>query len=114
MSTAYELRMTVSGYDPNKLDAIHEAADEVWDFEPNDWPDDGKGQEFTVKGTSNIRTAASIDDAVEELTHAIWEANGAFCAVHVESLNLDAVPWFDHDELDFEAYKDWKEEDDAD
>jgi len=98
MSRAYQMDVTIKTCRRDRLDAIQEAAEELWPFE--DWsfrdPRDEKSPELVLELRSdaqdNLRAGETEEEFSERLAVAIWRANGQFCPVSVLATFLEAIP----------------------
>ncbi len=100
MSRFYEMTVEISGHAPAKLPEIQTAATNEWPFD-NWWPlDDGtmcaSAQDYLAGGRTE-------EEFTEQLSVAIWRANGSFCQVVVNATYLEELPYEVHtlDEADY-------------
>lgn len=105
MSRYYEMDIKVRGYDKAKLSAIDDAVAKHWSVD--DDFDNGE-DEYVFTGRSNLTGGEGEEDFTRRVTHAIWEANGAYCEVEVRAAFLEAVPTNYHS-LDEDDYEKWNE-----
>jgi len=82
----------------SKADKIHEAVQEFWDFADittNMIPDKDGYANVYISGEDRS-SHSCFDETLEEIVHAVWKVNGAYCDVGVQSLYLEELPWEDH------------------
>jgi len=99
MSRYYSMAARVSGYDPERIEAIKDAASTQWDFD--DWTE--------YKGLLSACTDGSLyggeteEEFAQRLVKAIWTANGAYCRIEVHATYLEELPCEAHcfDEDDY-------------
>ena len=105
MSRFYEMHLRVYGANPDRVDAIKQAAAEEWPFE--DWyplvhPSDPRS--FFSSGQDNLCGGENDNEFATRLARAIWEANGGYCEVEVQATYLENLPCesysFDEDEYE--------------
>ena len=99
MSRAYEMSVTIAGYDLARIEKIKAAAGEEWPFQ--DWCD--SGEDLTASAEGQLCGGESEEEFTERLSLAIWKANGAYCAVTVDATYLESLPYETHclDEADY-------------
>ena len=112
MSRSYEMRVMVRGYKPGRLGDICGALHAQWDFDPAEFPlgEVPPPAELDVSGTDNLCGGMSADEMAGRLAHAVWAANGAYCAVEVWSTFLDVVPPSDVHTWNDGDYQGWIEQ----
>ena len=88
MSRYYEMMITISDMAPDRKDAIEEAARAEWDF--GDCYE-GEGS-MTLSGRDSLCGGKAGADFAGQITKAIWQANGQFCAVEVSATDLENAP----------------------
>ena len=99
MSRNFSMFVTISGINPDRTEAVQQAAGGEWPFD--DWYEsDGV---LTSDGDSQLGGGESDDEFSQRLVKAIWAANGGFCEVEVSSTYLDDLPYesFCFDESDY-------------
>ena len=105
MSRYYEMHLRVYGANPDRVDAIKDAAAGEWPFE--DWhaveyPDNPAS--FGSSGRDNLCGGEGDKEFAERLARAIWETNGGYCEVEVRATYLENLPCetysFDEDEYE--------------
>lgn len=89
MSTAYEMGVTVTHFQLNKLPAIKQAAAEIWPFE---YWFDAPNAILRGSGQSYLGGGESEEQFAQRLAAAIWDANRRFCDVEVEAVYLENLP----------------------
>ncbi len=109
MSRLYEMHVEISGFNPEKRDAIHRAAEKEWPFE--DWDmfsrkDAGACDSACTEGS--LCGGESDEEFAKRLTAAIWQANEAYCQVTVQAIYLEDLP---HEDYCFEQadYQEWQQ-----
>ena len=103
MSRLYGMNVTISDYVPERIEAIKRAAAEEWQFE--DWFD-RDGGEVESYAESQLCGGETEENFTERLTHAVWQANGAYCDVSVSATYLEDLPCEVHS-LGEEEYDRW-------
>lgn len=106
MSRSYEITIGVSGFDRMKADAITEAIKGLEYETEEGYSCDEPGNtrlDFRPE-TININAGRTEDEVAQELHHAIWKANEAFCIVTVGLRYLDDTIPFVGDEA---GYDEW-------
>jgi len=105
MSRYYEMDLHFHRANPDRVDAIKQAAAEEWPFE--DWyalGQPGTPTSFGSSGRDNLCGGESEDEFAERLARAIWKANGSYCEVEVRATYLEDLPYetysFDEDEYE--------------
>ena len=100
MSRSYSMSVCVNGYQPDREDAITNAANGEWDFT------DQSEHESTLcaSGDGQLCGGETEEEFTERLSLAIWKANGAFCEVSLEATYLDELPYESY-QLDEDAYE---------
>jgi len=104
MSRSYSMTVIVGRYDPEKADAIREAAGKEWNFE--DWhedPPEAQRRQLMGWGDDQLCAGEGEEEFVHRLAKAVWKANGAYCDVEVQAIYLDDLPTETY-ELDEDAY----------
>lgn len=108
MSRLYGMNIEISGFDPEKKNAIMETANEDWPNFSDDWFDSGKvttNQAPTLSsyGEDDLCGGESEEEFTERISRAIWKANGGFCRVVIRATYLEDLPC-EHHELDEDDY----------
>jgi len=106
MSRAYQIQVEVRRANLNRLAAINErcAAER---FVDELTVDDGDNNSVMIgNAIGNLFAGETEEEFANELTRAIWKANGAFCDVTVRLLHLDDLP-FNVIELGEDDYAEW-------
>ena len=97
MSRLYEMAVTVSEFNPEKEEAIKDAAENEWDFEDNDWQEDPYAERDNDSlfnyGQSSLCGGEGEEEFTDRISKAIWKANGAFCPVLVRATYLEELPY---------------------
>ena len=100
MSRSYSMHVTIIGANPDRFDAVKDAASDEWDFE--DWDEHGG----TLEASANDQLCAGTteEEFAEQLAKAIWTANGGPCEVEVIATYLEDLPWetYTFDESDYD------------
>ena len=101
MSRSYEMSVRIYGANPDRVEAVKEAAESEWEFDkwcPLDVPEDPRN--FASVGRSDLYGDEGEAEFVKRLSTAIWKANGGYCEVEVRTLYLDCLPyeWYSFDE----------------
>jgi len=94
MSRYYEMALRVRGANPDRVDAIQDAAAGEWSFD--DWHPLGDPHDpasFFSRGQDNLCGCAGESEFAEGLARAIWKANGGYCEVEVGATYLEALPY---------------------
>ncbi len=107
MSRYYEMKIEIEGFDESKKDAIQQACLEEWSFEKDDWfcferqSDDMRCMEAVTQG--HLCGGEDEDEFSDRISKVIWKANGAFCPITVNALNMEATPYeaYTKDEEDY-------------
>ena len=102
MSRYYEMKIEIEGFDESKKDAIQQACLEEWNFESDDWfCNDVHCMEATTQGW--LCGGEDEDEFSDRISKAIWKANGVFCPITVNALNMEATPYeaYTKDEEDY-------------
>ena len=88
MSRHYDMSVEISGYRPDRLDAIKQAAGQEWPF--TDWYDDEEA--LAASAEANLCGGESEAEFTERLSLAVWKANGEYCDVTVNATYLEDLP----------------------
>ena len=105
MSRYYGMKVTVRGYQASPKGLIVEKLQELWDFEAPDVLQDGT---LELAGEDHL-TAGMLDcEFATELARAVWEANGGYCEVEVESTYLEVTPPSDIHTWSEGDYREWQ------
>ena len=107
MSRCYEMTIWVREHNADRLEAIVAAVSDLG-YEADG---DVQGDVFQFcSETINIAAGHSDESVAREVVEAIWEANGAFCKVHVGMRDLDAdFPSYLWDEASFDKWRQGKD-----
>ncbi len=99
MSRYYSMTVVVTEYQPSNVATIKQAAEFEWDFA--DWYEHDNRLTSTAEG--RLCGGETDDDFVARLAKAVWQANGEYCEVSVQSTCLEYLPYEDHsfDEDDY-------------
>jgi hypothetical protein len=106
MSRWYGMNVTISGFVPERIEAIKRAASEEWEFA--DWSDGDTG-EVASYAEDHLCGGETEEEFTVRLTHAVWQANGAYCDVSVNATYLEELPYEVH-ALDEDDYDRWRED----
>jgi hypothetical protein len=82
------MSVEVSDYRPEAIDKIKEAAEGEWPFE--DWTQ--AGERLSSYGESSLCSGETEEEFTEQLSVAVWRANGAYCQVVVTATYLENLP----------------------
>ena len=101
MSRNFSMFVTISGINPDRTEAVQQAAEGEWPFDGNWYESDGF---LTSGGDGQLCGGESDDEFSQRLVKAIWVANGGFCQVDVQSTYLDDLPCetFGFDQSDYD------------
>ena len=88
MSRYYNMHVTIIGANPDRFDAVKDAASDEWDFE--DWDEYGG----TLEASADDQLCAGVTEEAfaKQLAKAIWTANGGPCEVEVIATYLENLP----------------------
>lgn len=92
MSRYYEMTVEISECQPEKAEAIQEAAGHQWPFD--EWCDVGESLMASAEG--HLFGGETEQHFADRLAKAIWEANGAYCKVLVRAIYLENLPCEEH------------------
>jgi len=99
MSRSYSMSVQVSGFAPEHVEAIKDAAFEEWTFHDMD------NRDGVLSSSADGRLCAgeTEEEFADRFAAAIWKANKAFCPVEVQATYLDQLPYEEHcrDEDDY-------------
>lgn len=104
MSRAYNMYVTIRGYEKEKEAAIQAAMNQEWDFDDHfDFEEDGQSV-MQDGGDGSLGGGEMEEEFTARLCKAIWKANGKFCAITVDATCLEDLPYESHygDEADYE------------
>lgn len=104
MSRYYGMKVTVRGYQASRKDRIAEKLQELWDFEAPDVLPDGT---LELAGEDHLRAGTLDCEFAAELARTVWEANGGYCEVEVESTYLEVTPPGDIHTWNEGDYREW-------
>lgn len=102
MFRLYEMCVEVSGFNPEKKDAIINEANEEWPNFDGDWFDPQETNpdadaSLSSHGEDCLCGGETEEEFTDRLSRAIWKANGGFCPVSVVATNLEYIPCERHD-----------------
>jgi len=108
MSRAYEMHVDIEGYEPERAEAVKNAAN-------NEWPFDGWYEEevsehehcLSAYGQCQLGGGETEDEFAQRLAIAIWKANQRSCCVIVQATFMEELPYESYI-LDEEDYKRWR------
>ena len=107
MSRHYGMVVEIRGYDPLRVTAIKDAANEEWSFD--DWYEAKVPAVACISsyGQSNLGGGESEAEFAHRLNRAIWKANKGYCEITVHATCLEDAPFDTYvgDEEEFEAWK---------
>ena len=100
MSRYFSMFVRISGANPNRTEAVQQAAEGEWSFDT--WHE--SAGVLTSGGDGQLGGGESDDEFAQRLAKAIWTANGGFCEVEVHSTYLDDLPYesFCFDQSDYD------------
>ena len=100
MSRYYNMFVRVVGANPDRFDAIKDAASAEWEFE--NW-DQFRG-ELTASADDRLCGGETEQQFAERLAKAVWTASGGPCEVEVKATYLEDTPYeeYSFDEFDYE------------
>ena len=100
MSRYFSMFVRISGANPNRTEAVQQAAEGEWPFD--DWYE--SDSVLTSGGDGQLGGGESDDEFSQRLAKAIWAANVGFCEVEVSSTYLDDLPCetFGFDQSDYD------------
>lgn len=93
MSRYYEMHLRVHGANPDRVDAVKQAAADEWSF--HDWYPLGLPNgptSFVSSGEDHLCAGVGEEEFTERLARAIWEANGGYCEVEIKAIYLENLP----------------------
>ena len=96
MSRRYSMSVVITHPTEHRINAIQEAAEEVFSFDCwesllADDPEDGL--RLDGYGDGSLYAGMMEEEFAEQLTRAIWEANGGYCHVEVQATCLEDLPY---------------------
>ena len=107
MSRCYEMTISVREHNDDRFEKIVDAVSGLG-YEA-DCDVCGDVIQFCSE-TINIAAGQSDESVAREVVEAIWEANGAFCKVHVGMRDVDAdFPSYSWDEASFDKWQQGKD-----
>ena len=119
MSRSYSMSVTITNPIEDRINAIQEAAEEVFPFDC--WEsllaDDPKdGLRLDGHGDGALYAGMTEEEFAEQLTRAIWKANGGYCHVEVQETCLEELPYetYYFDEEQYEKLTKKQEEEPSD
>ena len=89
MSRTYEMTIEVEDHDPERTDAVQDAACGEWPFE--DWYE--HPGRLSANGRSQLCGGESEESFAHRLARAVFKANGGPCAVSVHTTCLEYLPY---------------------
>lgn len=106
MSRAYEMHITVSGFYPERRDAVVDAWNAEWGWEvidPDHDIDDGVNS-LEATSAGSLSGGEEEGEFTERFAAAIWNANGGYCDIEVYATCLESLPYerftLDRDDFD--------------
>ena len=100
MSRSYGMYVEIDGVDPDKIEAVQEAAGDKWsEFNSNWWEDkrqsEGENSRIVLcaHGDGYLRGGVAEDEFAAALAEAVWKANGRYCEVLVNATYLEELPY---------------------
>lgn len=88
MSRYYDMSVTITNFNFERVEQLMEAAKEEWSF--TDWYQEANY--ISASADDNLCGGESEEEFAARLTKAIWKANGAFCGVDIQATYLDELP----------------------
>ena len=109
MSRLYRMNVQVLGYDTEKAEAVVDACNEEWDFDM-EVPEDSQAH-ASLEGTGEgwLCGGESEEEFAQQLSKAVWKANGGFCEVYIRCYDLENIPCESY-EYDEETFKEMTSE----
>ena len=104
MSSWYGVDIRISNYNTHEKVMIQRSDEEYWVFDEGDW---FVGETYMANYAEGNLSGKACEDLTEEITKAIWLANGTFCRVELGFTLLEDLPK-EYFELDEGAYEQWK------
>jgi hypothetical protein len=95
MSSYLGVRMRVSGYIPEREDDICDAARETFNFN-GDWEIESGDEGNMLIGYGEDNVSGYDSALVDDLSKAVWEANGGPCEIEFTISYLDNPPTVDY------------------
>ena len=89
MSRYFSMFVRISGANPDRTEAVQQAAEGEWPFDT--WHE--SAGVLTSCGDGQLGGGECDDEFAQRLAKAIWAANGGFCQVEVSSTYLDDLPY---------------------
>lgn len=102
MSRRYEMDLSVKGY-TGAADALHDALQEIFDFDLTF----ATADLIAFGGTGCLYGGESEEEFLERVSTAVWETNGGYCEVTLETACLEYVPRETH-ETTKDMYETWE------
>lgn len=92
MSSWFKFEISVKDFVLHKQNDIIDAARNEWDF------DVVRADEHvtTLYLSGEGQTSADPGGKIDEIAAAIWKANGKYCALEIQEVCLDILPWQYH------------------
>ncbi len=91
MSRFYGVEVSISAFNPEREQAIIEAANGLWPFEEFE-PLEGDDGVITGRAKDYLYAGEGTDEFAERFAKAIWETNDGCCRVEMEMAYLEAEP----------------------
>ncbi|MGE0608440.1 MAG: hypothetical protein AB7O62_15195 [Pirellulales bacterium] len=88
MSRSYNMSVYVTEFQPERADAIRQAAQAEWNFE---WCQDVDGDIYG-DADGSLGGGETEEEFVDRLSQAIWQANGGFCELQIIATYLESLP----------------------
>lgn len=105
MSRYYEMYVELENVNPERVEAVQDAANAEWPFD--DWhaydaPGD-RGAVRSASGRGNLTGGESEQEFAERLAKVIWRANGGPCLISLDATYLGELPYdsYSFDESDY-------------
>jgi len=100
MSRLYEMSVSISNYNEKKSEAIEEAINGQWEFDDFLKREHQEVNYLDASGQGYLSGGDSEEDFVEQISKAIWEANGKVCNITVNCTYLENIPFESYDMTD--------------
>lgn len=102
MSRRYGMTITLEGIECRKVRSVKRAANRQWPLE--EW--DYRSGTLSSYAESDLAGGETEEEFTDRIAAAVWGANRAYCAVHVDATYLEELPYESHmrDENDYKAW----------
>lgn len=99
----FHISVDITGFNPDKIIKVTAAADSVFNFGGSWFVPQSKPDGITIQasnlGVINIEKESeeAARQVATDIANKIWDANGAYCKVHVAATCLSDKPDFEFD-----------------